>query len=96
MSQFLVETGTLSAVGGLVGIVLGVSLSIAVSNVLPWILERDAISRMVDVNIAFEADITGWSIVVSFLVASSTGVIFGIYPAVVASRQDPIQALRHE
>jgi ABC-type antimicrobial peptide transport system permease subunit len=32
----------------------------------------------------------------SFSVAALTGVIFGIYPAIMASRQDPIVALRHE
>lgn len=96
VSQFLVETGTLSAVGGILGILLGITLSITVSNVLPWILSLGSIQRLIDVNISFEAQITGWSIIVSFLVASSTGVIFGIYPAVIASRQDPIQALRHE
>ena len=96
VSQFLVETGTLSAVGGILGIILGVTLSITVSNVLPWILSLGSIQRLIDVNISFEAQITGWSIIVSFLVASTTGVVFGIYPAVIASRQDPIQALRHE
>ncbi|MEE2908328.1 MAG: ABC transporter permease [Planctomycetota bacterium] len=96
VSQFLVETGTLSAVGGILGILLGVSLSIAVSHVLPWVLELGSIQRLIDVNISFEAQITGWSIIVSFLVASMTGVVFGIYPAMLASRQDPIEALRHE
>ena len=96
VSQFLVETGTLSAVGGLLGIVLGVSLSIAVARVLPWLLQQPAIKSMIETEIAFETQITPWSIIVSFLVASLTGLVFGIYPAIVASRQDPIVALRHE
>ena len=96
VSQFLVETGTLSAVGGILGIILGVTLSIAVSTVLPWVLELGSVQRLIDVDINFEAQITGWSIIVSFLVASMTGVIFGIYPALMASRQDPIESLRHE
>tara|TARA_Y100000589_G_scaffold51812_1_gene43153 strand:- start:5502 stop:6830 length:1329 start_codon:yes stop_codon:yes gene_type:complete len=96
VSQFLVETGTLSAVGGLLGIILGVSLSIAVARVLPWLLQQPAFKRMIETEIAFETQITPWSIIVSFLVASLTGLVFGIYPAIVASKQDPIVALRHE
>ena len=54
------------------------------------------IQKHLQVEIAFEAAITPWSVVVSFSVAVATGVIFGAYPAIIASRQDPIQALRHE
>ncbi|MCH2135092.1 MAG: ABC transporter permease [Phycisphaerales bacterium] len=96
VSQFLVETGTLSAVGGVLGILLGVGLSLIVDRALPWLFSLPLMQRLVETDIRFEAAITPWSIVLSFLVASLTGVIFGIYPAVMASRQDPIESLRHE
>ena len=96
ISQFLVETGTLSAAGGVLGILLGVGLSLAVDRLLPWVLSLPMIQKHLQVEIAFEAAITPWSVVVSFSVAVATGVIFGAYPAIIASRQDPIQALRHE
>jgi putative ABC transport system permease protein len=94
--QFLVETGTLSAVGGLLGIAMGVGLSVGVGKVLPWLLGLPLLRNFVSAKINLETQVTLWSIIVSFMVAAVVGLAFGIYPALVASRQDPIVALRHD
>ncbi|MFW5653386.1 MAG: ABC transporter permease [Planctomycetota bacterium] len=79
--QFLVETGVLSILGGIIGILIGVGLALALNRFIPD---------------QFPTQITGWSIIVSFIVATSVGLIFGLYPANVAASQDPIVALRHD
>jgi putative ABC transport system permease protein len=94
--QFLVETGTLSAVGGLLGIALGVGLSVGIGVGLPWLLRLRLMREFITTTINVETQVTGWSIIVSFMVAATVGLVFGIYPAMVASRQDPIVALRHD
>jgi len=95
IAQFLVETGSLSAVGGLVGIAVGVGSASFLEHVLPWILKMRLFRGVFNIK-SLETDVTTWSIVVSFMVAALVGLVFGIYPAVVASRQDPIVALRHD
>jgi putative ABC transport system permease protein len=37
-----------------------------------------------------------WSVVTGFVVAVSIGLFFGLWPALKASRLDPIVALRYE
>ena len=96
VAQFLVETGSLTAVGGVLGVVLGVGISIGVGRALPWLLGLPLLRSYFETTVTVETQVTTWSIVVSFLVATMVGLIFGIYPAVVASRQDPIVALRHD
>jgi putative ABC transport system permease protein len=95
-TQFLIETGSLSAVGGLLGIGLGIGISVGLETWLPWILSLPGLRGIADVSVGLETQITLWSIVVSFFVAAGTGLVFGIYPAIIASRQDPIVALRHD
>ena len=96
IAQFLVETGSLTGVGGLLGILLGLVVSVGIGWALPWVLSLPIFrGRFEDISV-IETQITLWSIVLSFTVASVVGLMFGIYPAVVASRQDPIEALRHD
>ena len=94
--QFLIETGSLSAVGGLLGIVLGIGISVGLEGFFPWLAELFGWLPIEDAGVKLETRITGWSIIVSFLVAACTGLLFGIYPAIKASKQDPIVALRHD
>ncbi len=96
IAQFLVETGSISAFGGILGIFFGVGISIGLGSVVPWMLSLPLFEGVVEGEFKLEPIITNWSIIASFLVAAGVGLVFGIYPAIVASRKDPIEALRHD
>ncbi len=83
--QFLVETTVISLTGGLIGISLGT----AVATLLPIVVTKLG-------NGNYPTAITTWSVVGSFVVSGAIGIGFGLYPAVMAARMNPIEALRHE
>jgi putative ABC transport system permease protein len=78
--QFLLEAMTLTASGGVIGIVVGWLLSLAIRTFVP----------------SLPSTVPLWSVVVGFVVATSTGLFFGMWPALKAARLDPIAALRYE
>jgi putative ABC transport system permease protein len=84
--QFLTESATLSGVGGLFGIGLGVALS--------WLIGHFA--RDAQGSPLLPTAVPPWSAALGFFFAAAVGLFFGIYPAYRAAKLDPIQALRHE
>ncbi len=79
--QFLVEAVTLSLLGGVLGIALGLGGSYAIAYFAPW---RTLVS------------VEAVAVAVAFLFSAAVGVFFGFYPARTASRLNPIDALRYE
>lgn len=67
----------------LLGGALGVSLG--------WML-----AQLVAAVSPLPARVTSWSVMLALLLGATTGIIFGVYPALRASRLDPIAALRRE
>lgn len=96
--QFLVETITLSVLGGLTGILLGLLGPIA------FIVARDVLENIApkvyalipEVGRVMTPEIVPASIPVAFFISVLVGVAFGLYPAMRAAQMDPIEALRHE
>jgi putative ABC transport system permease protein len=83
LSQFLVEAVVVSLVGGLTGIAIGMGLSRIVGQVS---LSGTTIPSIVSMQ----------SVALAFSVSAAVGLFFGIYPAMRASRLNPIEALRYE
>ena len=80
--QFLLEAMVLCLAGGLVGVLIGELFAFGLTKLPNSNLE--------------EAHVPLWAIIMSFSFSALVGVVFGMFPAIKASRLDPIDALRHE
>jgi putative ABC transport system permease protein len=80
VNQFLFEAMTLTLLGGILGVVLAVVISQIIMFFVP----------------ALPASIPMWAVMSGLLVSIGVGLVFGVWPAMKASRLDPIECLRYE
>ncbi len=80
MMQFVIEAGTVSCIGGVIGIIVGALVAVAAGKLL--------------LDTAITPSVT--SIVVAFSVSVAIGIGFGYLPAKKAAQLNPIDALRYD
>jgi putative ABC transport system permease protein len=83
--QFLSESITVSAFGSFMGIVFGVLVSMAAVPVIRAFVE-----------VPFAVAYTWSTFVLIAVLSLVVGIVFGTYPAIRASRLDPVEAIRRE
>ena len=85
--QFVSESIVLSSIGGLVGILLGWLVLYSIAQIPP---QGD------DGGFTFNTEFTFNIAFLAFSVSAATGLFFGIFPALRASKLQPVDALRYQ
>ena len=78
--QFLFEAMTLTSLGGILGVILAVMVSLIFMVLVPGL----------------PASIPLWAVIAGLGVSTGIGLIFGVWPAKKAANLDPIECLRYE
>lgn len=91
LTQFLTEALAITAVGGILGIVLAyiISFSVGTLTLFSALAEHGEAG---DIRLM----ISPWSVLIAVAILSAVGLISGMVPAIRASRLNPIEALRYE
>jgi putative ABC transport system permease protein len=84
--QFLMEAFLISGTGAVIGIVIAVSIPVAINLVL----------RVIPEAVGIRMPVSWISVVLAFVVSCSTGILFGYLPASRAASLHPTDSLRYE
>jgi len=82
---FLSESITVSAFGSFLGLVFGVGATMIIIPIVKAITK-----------VPFQASYTLNTFIIISIISLLVGIIFGTYPALRASKLDPVEAIRHE
>ena len=91
---FLVESGTIGLLGGIVGVVFSYFSLMGIKSILTYVMNYFEIMDLTMVNEIAKLDMKTALLTIVFAV--SLTVIAGIYPSIKASRLDPIEAIKHD
>ncbi|MBN1928402.1 MAG: ABC transporter permease [Chlorobiaceae bacterium] len=78
--QFLIESVMICLVGGLIGLVTALSITLLIQNLMP----------------SFPVSFSPMLVLASLVISVATGIISGLAPAITASKLDPADSLRYE
>jgi len=80
MIQFLSESILISSMGSLAGLILGIMVAQGVGRFI----------------LGFPVPVSLWSVIISVVVALVVGIASGVFPAIKATKLNPIDSLRYE
>jgi putative ABC transport system permease protein len=80
LAQFLMEAVTLTGLGGALGVLISIGVTLLVGLLVP----------------SLPSTVPGWAVLLGFGVSVGIGLFFGTWPALKASSLDPVDALRYE
>lgn len=83
---FLLNSGLIGLVGGLIGMLIGIGVS---EGLIPFVLSKFT-------NLEIRPVVTVWMVLFTLIFSFLIGIISGMIPAYKASKKNPVDALRYE